>query len=107
MTDVLTYEGIGACTGEATGIARLPNDPLFKEGDILIASMTTPDNVPAMKLAGGIATDRGSITCHAAIVARELNKPCVVRTGSATSAEGKTVTIRVTGIKDALITWTV
>ena len=69
--------------------------------------MTTPDNVPAMKLAGGIATDRGSITCHAAIVARELNKPCVVRTGSATSAEGKTVTIRVTGIKDALITWTV
>ena len=78
MTDVLTYEGIGACTGEATGIARLPNDPLFKEGDILIASMTTPDNVPQMKLASGIITDQGSITCHASIVSRELGIPCMV-----------------------------
>ena len=67
--------------------------------------MTTPDAVPPMRLASAIATDIGSITCHAAIVARELNKPCVVRTGNATSLVGKTVTVEVTGIKEASISW--
>jgi len=52
-----------------------------KEGDILVAEMTTPDFVPAMKRANGIVTDRGGRTCHAAIVSRELGIPCVVGTG--------------------------
>jgi pyruvate,water dikinase len=56
-----------------------------KEGDILVAEMTTPDFVPAMKRAAGIVTDRGGRTCHAAIVSRELGIPCVVGAGSATS----------------------
>ena len=56
-----------------------------KEGDILVAEMTTPDFVPAMKRAAGIATDRGGRTCHAAIVSRELGIPCVVGTGNATN----------------------
>jgi len=55
-----------------------------KEGDVLVAEMTTPDFVPAMKRATGIVTDRGGRTCHAAIVSREMGIPCVVGTGSAT-----------------------
>jgi Phosphoenolpyruvate synthase/pyruvate phosphate dikinase len=47
--------------------------------------MTTPDMVPAMKRANGIITDEGGVTCHAAIVSRELGIPCVVGTGDATS----------------------
>ncbi len=55
-----------------------------KKGDILVAEMTTPDFVPAMKRASGIVTDRGGRTCHAAIVSRELGIPCVVGTSDAT-----------------------
>ncbi|MBA7468776.1 Phosphoenolpyruvate synthase [subsurface metagenome] len=51
---------------------------------MLVAEMTTPDFVPAMKRAAAIATDRGGRTCHAAIVSRELGIPCVVGTGNAT-----------------------
>lgn len=54
------------------------------KGDVLVAEMTTPDFVPAMKRAAGIVTDRGGRTCHAAIVSRELGIPCVVGTGEAT-----------------------
>jgi pyruvate,water dikinase len=54
------------------------------EGDILVAEMTTPDFVPAMKRAAAIVTDRGGRTAHAAIVSRELGIPCVVGAGSAT-----------------------
>ncbi|MBI4300055.1 MAG: phosphoenolpyruvate synthase [Chloroflexi bacterium] len=65
------------------------------EGDILVAEMTTPDFVPAMKRAVGIVTDRGGRTCHAAIVSRELGIPCVVGTGNATHAlkTGQVVTV--------------
>ncbi len=55
-----------------------------KEGDVLVAEMTTPDFVPAMKRATGIVTERGGRTCHAAIVSRELGIPCVVGTSTAT-----------------------
>jgi len=54
------------------------------EGDVLVAEMTTPDFVPAMKRAVAIVTDRGGRTCHAAIVSRELGIPCVVGTEKAT-----------------------
>ena len=74
-------------------------------GDILVANMTVPANVPVMKLASAIATNIGSITCHASTVARELGKPCVVRTKDATSLIGKTVTIDVKSIKEASISW--
>ena len=47
--------------------------------------MTTPDMVPAMKRATGIVTDEGGVTCHAAIISRELGIPCVVGTGDATN----------------------
>ncbi|MFO8089886.1 MAG: phosphoenolpyruvate synthase [Desulfatiglandaceae bacterium] len=56
----------------------------FKEGSILVTEMTDPDWVPIMKKAGGIVTDHGGRTCHAAIVSRELGIPAIVGTGEAT-----------------------
>jgi pyruvate,water dikinase len=56
----------------------------MKKGDILVTDMTNPDYVPFMKLAGAIVTDKGGVTCHAAIVSRELGIPCVVGTEKAT-----------------------
>ncbi len=55
-----------------------------KEGDILISPATNPDLIIAMKKAAAFVTDRGGITSHAAIVARELKKPCIVGAGNAT-----------------------
>ena len=56
----------------------------FKAGNILISPMTTPDFVPAMKLAAAFVTDEGGITCHAAIISREMKKPCIIGTKIAT-----------------------
>jgi len=56
----------------------------FKEGEVLIADMTTPDWEPVMKKASALVTNRGGRTCHAAIIARELGIPAVVGTGQAT-----------------------
>jgi len=58
----------------------------FKEGSVLVTTMTDPDWVPIMKKAAGIVTDSGGRTCHAAIVSRELGIPAVVGTGNATEA---------------------
>lgn len=65
------------------------------EGDILVAEMTTPDFVPAMKRAAAIVTDQGGRTSHAAIVSRELGIPCVVGAGEATTSlkDGQMVTV--------------
>jgi pyruvate,water dikinase len=56
----------------------------FREGEILVTDMTDPDWEPVMKKAGGIITNRGGRTCHAAIVSREHGVPCLVGTGKAT-----------------------
>lgn len=53
-------------------------------GDILAATMTSPDYIVAMNKAAGFITDEGGVTCHAAIVAREMNKPCIIGTKTAT-----------------------
>ena len=55
-----------------------------RRGDILVAAMTTPRYLPAMKQAAAFVTDEGGILCHAAIVARELKKPCIIGTQIAT-----------------------
>ncbi len=55
-----------------------------EEGDILVTSMTRPEYMPAMKKAAAFVTDEGGITCHAAIIAREMGKPCVIGTRNAT-----------------------
>jgi len=57
---------------------------VMQKGDILVTSMTNPDYVPFMKIAGAIVTDKGGVTAHAAIVSRELGIPCIVGTETAT-----------------------
>jgi len=52
----------------------------FEEGEILVTSMTRPEFVPLMKKAAAVITDEGGLTCHAAIVSRELDKPCIIGT---------------------------
>ncbi len=67
----------------------------FKDNDILVAPMTRPEYVPLMKKAKAIVTDEGGITCHAAIVSRELNIPCIIGTKVATKKifDGRDVTL--------------
>lgn len=90
--------GLGASPGLASGSVKVVNslDELDKiqDGDVMVVAMTTPDMVPAMKRANGIVTDEGGVTCHAAIISRELGIPCVVGTGDATTTlkEGSEVT---------------
>jgi pyruvate,water dikinase len=56
----------------------------LEKGEILVAISTKPDYIIAMERAAAFVTDEGGITCHAAIVAREMNKPCIVGTKIAT-----------------------
>jgi pyruvate,water dikinase len=92
-------EGLGASPGIAFGEAKLVSDASelgkVKDGDILVAVMTTPDMVPAMKRAAAIVTDEGGLTCHAAIVSRELGCPAVVGTRKATHVliDGMKITV--------------
>jgi len=91
--------GDKASPGIASGPVKIIKDishiDRVHEGDILVAEMTTPDFVPAMKRAVAIVTDRGGRTAHAAIVSRELGIPCVVGTGEATTklTNGQVVTV--------------
>lgn len=81
-------EGLAASPGVASGsvqiIHRASEIDKVKEGDVLVAEMTNPDYVPAMKRASAIVTDLGGRTSHAAIVSRELGVPAVVGTSHAT-----------------------
>jgi len=76
------FHGTCACPGTAEGDVKIINtvDDMvkMKDGDIMLAHTTFPALVPAMKKASAIITEDGGITCHAAIVARELRIPCVV-----------------------------
>ena len=56
----------------------------LSRGEILVTGMTTPDFMPVIKKSAGFITDEGGITCHAAIVAREMKKPCIIGTRIAT-----------------------
>jgi phosphohistidine swiveling domain-containing protein len=80
--------GTCACVGKAKGRVRIINLPeemgKMNEGDIMVSHTTFPSLVPAMKKASAIVTDDGGITCHAAIVAREMKKPCIVGAKAAT-----------------------
>ncbi len=67
----------------------------FRDGEVLVADITTPDWEPVMQRASAIVTNRGGRTCHAAIVARELGLPAIVGTGNATEVlqNGEEVTV--------------
>lgn len=81
--------GRSANPGCVTGRVAIMMDPRTANGvpddAILVTPMTDPDCVPAMQRAAAIVTDRGGLLCHAAIVSRELDKPCIV--GSKTASE--------------------
>jgi len=78
-----TAVGTKVGQGEANLIHSAVEMEKFKEGQVLITSMTDPDWEPIMKIAGAIVTNKGGRTCHAAIVSRELGIPCVIGTGNA------------------------
>ncbi|HAI63087.1 MAG: Phosphoenolpyruvate synthase [candidate division WWE3 bacterium GW2011_GWF2_41_45] len=109
-------EGLAASPGVGVGKVKIVKKPseinIVKEGDILVAEMTNPDYVPAMKRASAIVTDLGGRTSHAAIVSRELGIPAVVGTSHATKmlrvgelitvdgAEGKVYEGDISEVKD-------
>jgi phosphohistidine swiveling domain-containing protein len=91
--------GTSACLGSATGTVRLifSADDIHKlnQGEILITTMTTPDLMLAIEKCAAIVTDEGGLLCHAAIISRELQIPCVIGTGVATKAlrDGDQITV--------------
>ncbi|MET9492946.1 phosphoenolpyruvate synthase [Nocardia sp. NPDC006630] len=81
--------GLAAAPGLASGPVRVLRSPAdggtLRDGDVLVAQMTNPDWLPTISRAAALVTDSGGMTCHAAIVARELGVPCVVGTRTATT----------------------
>lgn len=82
----VAVRGLPASPGVASGVVHVIASPKdideFKAGEVLVTLMTSPDWVPAMKKAAGIITNNGGMTCHAAIVSREMQIPCIVGTKS-------------------------
>lgn len=83
-----TIMGFSANKGKVTGIAKviLSSKDFHKlqAKEILVTTMTSVDFVPLMEKAAAFVTNEGGITSHAAIVSREMNKPCIIGTKNAT-----------------------
>lgn len=97
----LILEGLAASSGVGKGrVQRIEEKNIsdFKEGNILVTTMTNPSFVPIMKKARAIVTDEGGLTAHASIVSRELGIPCIVGTERATKIlkEGEEITVDAT-----------
>jgi len=88
LSEIQDFRGLSASTGRAIGTVKIVKSATeigkVKQGDILVAVMTRPDYVVAMKKAAAIVTNEGGITSHAAIVSRELGIPCIIGTKIAT-----------------------
>lgn len=86
--NVTELKGMIAYGGKVAGAVKIvlvkTDVPKVEEGDILVSSATNPDLILAMKKAAAFVTDFGGIISHAAIVSREMKKPCVVGTKIAT-----------------------
>ena len=95
----IILKGQGAAPGIASGkvvvIRDVKDTGSVREGDILVTKMTNPDMVPAMRKVAAIITDEGGLTCHAAIVSRELGTPAIVGTKTATKVltNGQLITV--------------
>ncbi len=91
--------GLPASPGIASGPVRVLLDPAdgrqLQAGEVLVAPMTNPDWVPTLRRAAAVVTDGGGMTCHAAIVSRELGVPAIVgaRKASTTLRDGEIVTV--------------
>ena len=94
--------GLAASPGLATGRVRILHSPgdseALADGDILVAPTTSPDWMPVMRRAGAVVTESGGVTCHAAIVSREMGVPCIVGARGATELldDGEWVTVDAT-----------
>ncbi|MFH1500447.1 MAG: phosphoenolpyruvate synthase [archaeon] len=92
-------KGIPASPGIGSGKVRLVKDmddlKQIKKGEVLVTEMTNPDMVVGMQKSNAIVTDEGGMTCHAAIVSREMGIPCVVGSRNATEVlkEGMEITV--------------
>jgi pyruvate,water dikinase len=101
-TATVLVRGMGAAPGVVAGRVRRLREPgegaALQAGEILVAPMTNPDWLPVVRRAGALVTDSGGMTCHAAIVSRELGVPCIVGARVATTAlaDGATVTVDAT-----------
>jgi pyruvate,water dikinase len=99
VAGTLLVSGLAAAPGVASGPVRILGSPTegarLAAGEVLVAPMTSPDWVPTMRRAAALVTDGGGVTCHAAIVGRELHLPTVVATRMATSVlrDGEVVTV--------------
>ena len=82
--NITEFHGQSASLGIVRGVVRIVKKQSdmskINSGDVLVSPMTTPDFLPAMQKAIAFVTDEGGITCHAAIVAREMKKPCIIDT---------------------------
>lgn len=76
------FKGTIAMKGSVQGFAKIifrdEEMSKFKSGDILVTTMTRPEWLPVMNTSSAFITDAGGLLCHAAIVARELKKPCII-----------------------------
>ncbi|MEV1129514.1 phosphoenolpyruvate synthase [Agromyces sp. NPDC049794] len=99
--------GLAAAPGRVTGRVRILQSPSegasLQNGEILVAPMTNPDWVPTMRRAAAVVTDGGGMTCHAAIVARELGVPAIVGARTATTLLRDDELVTVDGAKGEII----
>jgi pyruvate, water dikinase len=70
----------GKVIGKVRIIHNTKSMDKMQKGDILVSSMTKPEIIPAIRKASAIVTDEGGVTCHASIVSREYNIPCIIGT---------------------------
>jgi len=95
----ILVKGLAASPGVGKGVVKVlagaKEIGKIQKGDVLVTEMTNPDFVPAMKRASAIITNSGGMTCHAAIVSREMGIPCIVGTKNATEVlkDGTFVTV--------------
>jgi len=92
-------KGLGASAGKVTATARVLFNPedfnKMKQGDVLVAVITTPAWTPLFTLASAIVTDIGGPLSHSSIVAREYGIPAVLATGIGTRRirDGQMITV--------------
>ena len=88
LSGIAELKGSVANKGKVKGTVKIITNRRqlgnFADGDVIVANMTSPWYVPIMEKSGAIVTDEGGITCHAAIISREMNKPCIIGTKFAT-----------------------
>ena len=101
ITKNKTIYGSSVCPGKIRGYVKLVfcDEDLVKisEGDIIVSPMTVPTFIGGMKKANAIVTDEGGVVCHAALIAREMKKVCVIGTKIATKVLKDNMFVEVDG----------